>query len=138
MSTINTFFFPLKLEICAALATLFLVSPSVYAGCSEESGSGWIVDSKTDATIKKIGTGTIVSCGNIHGAFAGFQKDGFYAGYAICSTNCESGFVPGVTYVKIGKKWKLGKRIGGESSACVVQTGKRRSYCWGTPPESGK
>lgn len=110
--------------------TIIFFSTSAHAGCSETQGVGWVADAETGGMLENLGTGTVTECGNISGAFGGFQKGNFYAGYAKCLRDCEAGFKPGVTYVKIGEKWAPGKSTPGENATCVQQKGANRKYCW--------
>ena len=107
-----------------------LFSPLAYAGCGETKAVGWIADAESGQMIENLGAGTVVECGNMSGAFAGFQQPNFYAGHATCSRDCEKGFQPRVTYVKIGEKWSPGKVTPGENATCVQQKGSNRKYCW--------
>jgi len=107
-----------------------LFSTLAYAGCGETKAIGWIADAESGQMIENLGPGTVVECGNISGAFGGFQQPNFYAGHATCLWDCEKGFKPQVTYVKVGEKWAPGKVIGGENATCVQQKGSNRKYCW--------
>lgn len=120
--------------LAALLTALALFSPSAYAGCSEEKGTGWVLDAQSGAMLENMGTGVITACGNMDGSFEGFQKGSFYAGYAKCLKECEKGFKPGVDYVKIDEKWASGKLTRSDSAICVEQKGDSRRYCWGMAP----
>ena len=109
----HTNFSFIKSLFTTIVMTMIFFSTAVHAGCSEIQGVGWIADAETGGMIENLGTGTITECGNISGAFGGFQKGNFYAGYAKCLRDCEKGFKPGVSYVKIGEKWAPGKSTPG-------------------------
>ena len=127
---------PMKNELMLPVRVFFtllitlLLSPLAHAGCSETKAVGWVADSQTGQMIENLGSGTVVECGNMDGAFGGFQTPNFYAGHATCSQNCDKGFKPRVTYVKVGEKWTPGKAIFGENATCVQQKGSNRKYCW--------
>lgn len=120
----------IKTFVSFLIGLILLASESAHAGCSEIQGAGWVADASSGTMIENLGTGTIVECGNISGAFGGFQKGSFYAGHATCTRDCDQGFKPGVTYIKVGEKWAPGKLISGENAVCVQQKGANRKYCW--------
>ena len=107
-----------------------LFSPLAHAGCGEYQAVGWIANADSGEMIESLGAGTVIECGNVSGAFAGFQTPNFYAGHATCLRECEKGFKPRVTYVKVGEKWAPGKVTPGENATCVQQKSSNRKYCW--------
>lgn len=108
---------------------LFSIAPSVYAGCGERETSAWSVNTVTGEK-RTIGKGMFRECGNISGAFSGFSSGNFYAGSAVCLSNCESGFKPKATYVKVIDVWKPGTKSESGNATCVQQSGDVTKFCW--------
>ena len=120
---------PLRAFLAFSLAAL-LYSPLAHAGCGDSQAVGWIADADSGEMIENLGAGVVIECGNMDGTFGGFQEPNFYAGHATCLRNCEKGFKPRVTYVKVGEKWAPGKLTPGENVTCVQQKSSKRKYCW--------
>jgi hypothetical protein len=115
------------LRICAFVILLF--SCSAYAGCGTRPQVAWSVDTISGKK-QDLGKGEYTECGNISGAFGGFSRGNFYVGWAVCSSNCETGFKPRATYVKLYDAWKPGVKNHTSRSTCVQQNGDTRQYCW--------
>lgn len=77
-----------------------------------------------------LGKGEYTEGGNISGAFGGFSRGNFYVGWAVCSSNCETGFMPSATYVKLNDIWKPSVKNSTSRSTCVRQNGDTLQYCW--------
>jgi hypothetical protein len=119
-----------NLSYLIAFSVTVLIANQAYAGCGNFESTGWVADANSGKVLRQLGKGTVTECGNMQGAFKGFENGNFYAGYSLCLSNCQNGFQPKATYVKIGDKWALGKFFNLANGTCVQQNGDNLKYCW--------
>jgi hypothetical protein len=98
---------PIKTLLTLQLITL-LFSPLAYAGCGEAKAVGWIADAESGQMIENLGSGTVVECGNMNGAFGGGSSQISTPATRHARGIAKKDLSP-VTYVKVCEKWAPGK-----------------------------
>jgi hypothetical protein len=112
------------------IAQLMVPAPS-QAGCGNSPATAWQVDLSTGKAFGYT-QGEVTECGNKSGSFQSFKGKGLDFGWAECIDNCESGFMPGSTYVRVKTVFKPGsvERSEGRSKSCVQQIRSTTMYCF--------